>query len=160
MSPHRASDYPMAIRIRRGRRGDYGALAALCAWPMVEESPRRSIRLYRNVVSDLACDLYVADDDGAAVGVIAVSYTRVLALGGQRATLEELVVREDRRGEGLGLKLVDFVVRRAIKRGARAFEARPADPGAERFLGRAGFEPSGARYRFALPAAGPSADGR
>jgi len=136
----------MEIRIRRGRRTDYEALSALGSWPRVDESPARSIRLFRHVVSDLAYDLYVAEDGEMPVGLVAVSYVRELALGGQRATLEQLIVHPERRGTGIGKLLLDFVLRRAAKRGARAFEARPADEAAERFLGHAGFRPSGARY--------------
>ncbi|MGH7822090.1 MAG: GNAT family N-acetyltransferase, partial [Candidatus Binatia bacterium] len=92
----------MEIRIRRVRRTDFETLCALGAWPGVDGSLRRSIRLFRNTIADLAYDLYVAEEGGEAVGVVTVSYVRVLGLGGQRATLEELVVRPDRRGAGIG----------------------------------------------------------
>lgn len=138
------------LRIRRGRRTDFAALSALCAWPGVDESPRRSIRLYRNVISDLAYDLYVADEGGSPVGVVVVSYARVLALGGQRAILEEVVVRPDCRGRGLGRSLVAFVLRRARRRGVRVFEAHPQDESAERFLDAAGFHRVGARFEKPL----------
>jgi ribosomal protein S18 acetylase RimI-like enzyme len=136
----------MEIRIRRARRTDHAALAALCGWPTVDDSPARSLRLFRKVVSDLACDLYVAEEGERPIGLVAVSYVRVLALGGQRATLEELVVHPERRLGGVGRRLVEFVVRRALRRGACAFEARPADEAAERFLDRLGFRPCGRRY--------------
>ena len=150
LSASEASAPRPSIRIRRGRRTDYDELSALCGWPGVDQSSRRSIRLFRNVVSDLAYDIYVADDNGSPVGMVAVSYARVLALGGQRATLEDVVVRPDRRGAGLGRRLIEFVLRRAVKRGARVFEAHPRDDSAERFLGRTGFHPSGRRYERSL----------
>jgi GNAT superfamily N-acetyltransferase len=140
----------MEIHIRRGRRADYEVLATLCAWPMVERSPARSTRLFRHTVSDLAYDLYVADDGGTLVGVVAVSYVRALPLGGQRATLEELVVRPDRRGAGLGRRLLEFAIARARRRGARAFEARPTDEAAVRFLDRVGLRPDAPRYWCSL----------
>ena len=140
----------MEIHIRRGRRTDYEALSALCAWPMVEQNPARSTRLFRNTVSDLAYDLYVADDGGTPVGMVAVSYVRVLSLGGQRATLEELVVRPDRRGAGIGRRLLEFAIGRARRRGVRAFEARPADEAAERFLDHVGLRAGGPRYARSL----------
>lgn len=145
-----ASEASPSIHIRRGRRTDYEELLALCGWPGVDQSSRRSIRLFRNVVSDLAYDVYVADENGSPVGMVAVSYARVLALGGQRATIEEVVVRSDRRGVGLGRRLIEFVLRRAVKRGVRVFEAHPEDDSAERFLGRAGFHPAGRRYERSL----------
>jgi ribosomal protein S18 acetylase RimI-like enzyme len=140
----------MEIHIRRGRRADFEALSALCAWPMVEQSPARSTRLFRNTVSDLAYDLYVADDGGTPVGMVAVSYVRVLSLGGHRATLEELVVRPDRRRAGLGRRLLEFAIGRARRRGARTFEARPNDDAAERFLDHVGFRPGAPRYSLSL----------
>jgi GNAT superfamily N-acetyltransferase len=140
----------MEIHIRRGRRTDYEALSAFCAWPMVEQSAARSIRLFRNTVSDLAYDLYVADDGGTPVGMVAVSYVRAPALGGQRATLEELVVRPDHRGAGIGKRLLEFAIGRARRRGARAFEARPVDEAAERFLEEVGFRAGRPRYARSL----------
>jgi GNAT superfamily N-acetyltransferase len=140
----------MEIHIRRGRRTDYEALSALCAWPTVEQSAARSTRLFRNTVSDLAYDLYVAEDGGTPVGMVAVSYVRALPLGGQRATLEELVVRPDRRGAGIGRRLLEFAIGRARRRGARAFEARPGDAAAERFLDQVGFRAGGPRYARSL----------
>lgn len=137
----------MTVRIRRGRRTDYEALALLGDWPGVDESPRRSVRLYRNVLADLAYDLYVADDDGTPVGMIAVSYTRVLALGGQRARLEEIAVRPDRRRSGVGRELVEFASRRATKRRARAFDAFAAEADVVGFLEHVGFEPAEHGYR-------------
>ncbi len=136
----------MAIHIRRGRRTDFADLSELAGWPGVEGSSARSVRLFRRVISDLAYDLYVADEDGRAVGVVAVSYVRALPLGGQRAMLEELIVRPGRRRSGIGRELLEFVFRRAVKRGALAFEARPNGEEAERFLDRTGFRPSGKRY--------------
>jgi GNAT superfamily N-acetyltransferase len=140
----------MDIRIRRGRRKDYPALAALCAWPQRDGSPARSMRLFRHTVADLAYDLYVAEDGDRPIGVVAVSYVRVLRLGGQRATLEEIYVAPERRGSGVGRRLLDFAVGRAEGRGARAFEARPTDEACERFLGHVGFEPAGSRYSRTL----------
>ena len=136
----------MDIRIRRGRRTDYSALSALCGWPAADASPTHALRRFRRVVADLAYDLYVAEDDGSAVGMVAVSYVRSLPLGGQRATLEQLVVHAERRRTGIGRRLLEFAIGRALRRGARAFEARPGDEDAARFLDHLGFRPSGVRY--------------
>src|SRR5262245_43263901 len=133
----------MEIHIRRGRRTDYAALAALCTWPATEGNLPR---LFRRTVADLGYDLYVAEEEGRAIGMVAVSYVRALALGGQRATLEELVVDPRRRGTGVGRQLVEFAFRRARRRGARACEARSPDEAAGRFLERVGFRPCGALY--------------
>ena len=138
------------VHIRRARRTDYDALAAIGGWGRVDGSERRTLRLFRNLVADQAYDLYVAEDDGERVGVGAVSYVRVLALAGQRATLEEVSVREDRRRAGIGRALVEFLRERAIRRGARRFEAGAADAGGEAFLRAVGFERVGERFERML----------
>jgi ribosomal protein S18 acetylase RimI-like enzyme len=142
----------MDIRIRRGRRTDYAALAALGGWPSVDGHPPRSVRLFRRVVSDLAYDLYVAEGGERIVGLVAMSYVRVLPLGGQRARLEELVVSREHRGLGVGRKLVDVALRRARKRGVRVIEARANDDGSGRFLDHVGFRAQGRSYEIAVPA--------
>lgn len=142
----------MPIRIRRARRGDYEALARLAGWPEVAGGERRTLRLFRNVVADQAYDLYVAEDAGDVVGVGAVSYARVLALGGQRAMLEEVVVRADRRRGGLGRALVEHLAARARRRAARALEAAPRGDDGEAFLRALGFDADG--RRFARPLGG------
>jgi len=138
----------MAIRIRRGRRTDYAALAALGAWPRIEGGPARSLRLFRRVAADLAYDLYVAQTGERVVGLVAVSYVRALALGGQRATLEQLVVDPGHRGRGIGRRLLEFVLARAERRGVVVIEARPEDEIAERFLEHLEFRPRGRRYAW------------
>ncbi len=130
-----------------GRRTDYAVLAALCSWPATGGS---SPRLFRRAIADLAYDLYVAEETGRAIGMVAVSYVRALALGGQRATLEELFVDPAKRQAGVGRRLAEFAIRRARRRGARAFEARSSDEAAGRFLERLGFRTCGTRYARAL----------
>jgi GNAT superfamily N-acetyltransferase len=148
----------MEIHIRRGRRTDYEALAALCAWPSEGDRPHAARRRFRRTISDLGYDLYVAEARGEPVGIVAVSYVRNLALGGLRATLEELRVRADRRGAGIGRRLLTFAIERARRRGALRFEARPEDEGAERFLDRFGLARTGGRHgRELSPASGDPA---
>lgn len=132
----------MEIRIRRARRTDFDALAALL--DRGDVSPRAK-RMFRNVVADLAYDLYVAEAEGALAGVVGVSYVRSLSLGGQRATLEELFVAPSRRGARVGARLLAFATDRVRTRGARAFVACPADRDGERFLEHAGFVARGSR---------------
>jgi ribosomal protein S18 acetylase RimI-like enzyme len=138
------------LHIRRARRADFETLAALAGWPGVGQSERRTLRLFRNVVGDQAYDLYVAEDEGETIAVGAVSYVRVLGLGGQRATLEQVAVRSDRRRGGVGRELVEFLRRRAERRGAQSFEAAPLDAAGESFLRALAFERAGERFRRAL----------
>ncbi|MGH7804003.1 MAG: GNAT family N-acetyltransferase [Candidatus Binatia bacterium] len=140
------------VHIRRARRDDFESLAALTGWPDVAGSERRTIRLFRNILADQAYDLYVAEDAGETIGVGAVSYVRVLGLGGQRATLEDVTVRPDRRRRGVGRALVEFLRLRGSRRGARSFEAAASDAAAESFLRAVGFERAGDRFHRELGA--------
>src|SRR4051794_22267514 len=117
----------MEMHIRRSRRTDHAALATLGGWRTVDGAPARSVRLFRRVVADQAYDLYVAAEAERIIGVVAVSYVRVLALGGQRAVVEELFVAREHRGRGVARKLLEFALRRAEKRGVRTIEARASD---------------------------------
>lgn len=81
----------MEFRIRRARWTDYRGLATLAGWPGVDGDERRSIRLFRKVVADLGCDPYVAESPSGVVGFVSVHYTRVIALGGSSASIEDLV---------------------------------------------------------------------
>ena len=142
----------MEIRIRRARRTDYAALAALGDWPSVDGHAARSVRMFRRVVSDLAYDLYVAEVGERIVGLVAVSYVRVLPLGGQRARLEEVIVDREHRGLGIGGKLMDVALRRARKRGVRMIEARANDESSGRFLDHVGFRAQGRSYEMSMQA--------
>jgi len=64
----------------------------------------------------------VAEDDGACVGVAYVSLLWALEHGGQAAWLEELYVVPDRRGSGLGARLLEAVLAAARGAGCAAID--------------------------------------
>lgn len=132
----------MDVRIRRVRRADHDALARLLGWS--EISPRTK-RMFRRIVADLAYDFYVAESEGTIAGVVAVSYVRSLTLGGQRATLEELLVDPRARRAGVGARLLAFAIERAQQREARELVAVPLDEVGAGLLAHAGFAPGGTR---------------
>lgn len=132
----------MGTRIRRARRSDYMALAPLVRLPFADG---RSVRLFRKVVADLGCDPYVLEDEAGLAGFVSVSYARVLALGGKRATVEELAVRP-----GVSpAALLEHALMRASRRGAR--ELRVLDGLVERtMLEGAGFAREPGAWGLAL----------
>ena len=130
-----AGGAPITRRLPRFARGRWSS-----------RTPHDPYDCFAATVSDLAYDLYVAYDGGTPIGMVAVSYVRALPLGGQRAMLEELVVHPGRRGRGSAGGFSSSRSRRARRRGVRAFEARPTDEAAERFLDHVGFRAGGRRY--------------
>ncbi|HUI24629.1 MAG TPA: hypothetical protein VL403_00995, partial [Candidatus Kryptonia bacterium] len=81
------------IRIRRGRRTDFGAVMGLLAGNAAAVPPpdRASLRRFRQLVADLGGDFYLATMDERVVGVAHVTYARQLA-SAPLATLATLVV--------------------------------------------------------------------
>ena len=105
------------IRIRRGRRTDFGAVMELLAGSGAAMPPpdRATLRRFRQLVADLGADLYVATIDERVVGVVHVTYARQLAAA-PRATLATLAVDESARRRGVGRALLQFVAERARRR--------------------------------------------
>ncbi|HUE30502.1 MAG TPA: hypothetical protein VMR79_06490 [Verrucomicrobiae bacterium] len=105
-----------AVRVRRGRRHDLGAVQALLAAPAGD----RLARVFRRILADLGTDLYVAEDErGEIVGLVSVLYARSLARGGRSALLDGARAR----GPALLAELVAFAEERARKRGCRRLAA-------------------------------------
>jgi ribosomal protein S18 acetylase RimI-like enzyme len=62
------------------------------------------------------------DDDSPPAGVVQLRYRHALWWAAEDCTLEDLFVREDARGSGLGRALVEATVARAHERGCRRIE--------------------------------------
>jgi hypothetical protein len=103
-----------AVRLRRGRRRDLPRLEGVLGAGAVA----RLARVWRRLLADLGCDVYVAEEPGGAiVGVVAITYSRSLLRGGPAALLDGARALE--AGSGLLDGLVAFAEQRARKRGCR-----------------------------------------
>lgn len=100
------------------------------------EAPLRA--LIRGPELGLVC---LAERGDAALGYAIVTWGFDLEWSGRDAFLTELYVRPDRRGEGLGARLLDEALALARDRGARAIHlvVRHDNAGARRIYERAGF---------------------
>lgn len=107
------SDLPR-ITIRRARRTDFGAVAALAG--ASERPSRRELRRFRSVVADLGCDFYLAVLAEAVVGYVHVSYVRQL-FASPRARIEELQASPGPREREIRESLLRFARERALRRG-------------------------------------------
>jgi ribosomal protein S18 acetylase RimI-like enzyme len=93
------------------------------------------------VVSSPATDLFIAiDDTGTVVGMATLVTFRIPT--GMRAWIEDVVVDDAARGQGVGEALTQAMVARAAELGCRTVDltSRPSREAANRLYKRAGFE--------------------
>jgi N-acetylglutamate synthase-like GNAT family acetyltransferase len=128
-----------ALKIRRGRRGDFAPVMRLLG---VEDRPadRRTLRRFRHIVADLGADLYVAELGGRVVGVIHATYARQLA-GAQTGRIERVAADPVHRDREVERHLLDFIVARARKRECAALTCVPPTSAATALARDAGFAP-------------------
>lgn len=97
--------------------------------------------------------LAVADDDGEVIGTVQVTFMAGLSHRGMlRADIEAVRVRSDRRGTGLGTRLIAWCIEQARERGCGMVQltsnASRAD--AHRFYERLGFTASHTGFKLRL----------
>jgi ribosomal protein S18 acetylase RimI-like enzyme len=106
------------------------------------------------IVDSPATDLLVAyDDDGMIVGSLTLALFRIPT--GLRAWIEDVVVDEAARGQGVGEALNRAALDRAREAGATTVDltSRPSREAANRLYQRLGFEPRETNvYRITLSA--------
>lgn len=144
---------------REARREDVPAIVALLAADSLGAGREVAAgdTAYDRAFDEIAADprnlLIVADDDGAVVGCVQVTYIPGLSRrGAERALLEGVRVRADRRGRGLGRELIAWCVDAARERGCALVQLttdkRRAD--AHRFYERLGFVASHEGMKLSL----------
>jgi len=133
------------------------AIIALLAAQLHEHAiPLARELLADSVAAALADDsravILVARDGTRPVGVAFVSFQSSVERGGRIAWLEELYVLPDRRGNGIGSRLVQATLVVARERGCRSveLEVESSHARAAHLYRRAGFEPL-PRVHWALP---------
>jgi ribosomal protein S18 acetylase RimI-like enzyme len=95
-------------------------------------------------VAEIARDttlLVARGDDGAIVGTLTLVLTRMPT--GFKGRIEDVIVDEAARGQGIGERLTEDAMRRAAEAGVRSVEltSSPAREAANRLYRRLGFEP-------------------
>jgi ribosomal protein S18 acetylase RimI-like enzyme len=93
-----------------------------------------------DIVSSPATDLFIAIDDGGTIIGTATLVTFRIPTG-MRAWIEDVVVDEAGRGQGVGTALTEVMVERAQELGCRTVDltSRPSRESANRMYQRAGF---------------------
>jgi len=88
--------------------------------------------------------ILAARDGGAVVGMVNLLFTVSTAEGARVMLLEDMVVRPDHRGQGVGLKLIESAIARATEEGCARITLLTDEDNtqAQWFYGRAGFRRS------------------
>lgn len=142
-----------AISFRSARSSDLEAIIVLLADDALgarRERPAEPLtETYRRAFEAIAADpnneLIVAEDDGAVVAVLQLTFIPGLTRrGGWRAQIEGVRVASTHRSTGLGSRLVEHAVARARSRRCILVQLTTdkSRPGAIRFYKRLGFTAS------------------
>lgn len=151
----------MTPSLRIATSADIGAILELFNGGRPPGSPALSVTpdnpkvraAFASIDADPNHELYVAELDGAVVGVFQLMVLPTLTRGGLlRAELESLHVRADLRGRGIGGRMVAFAAERARARGCGQVQltSNKARTDAHRFYERAGFARSHEGFKLAL----------
>lgn len=123
---------------------------------VVADSPDEDyMRAFRQIDNNPSHRLVVAEDRGEVVATLQLSFLPHLVLhGGERAQIEAVRVRADRRGSGLGEALFAWAINEARGRGCRLVQltTNATRPDARRFYERVGFQASHIGMKLTLDA--------
>jgi ribosomal protein S18 acetylase RimI-like enzyme len=117
--------------------------------PQLSAAPAPDAALVEELISSASSTVVVAHAEGKLLGVLVLAVFPTLT--GRRAWIEDVVVDEAARGQGVGAALVREALRLAADADVRSVEltSRPSRTAANRLYRRLGFEPRETTvYRF------------
>jgi len=97
--------------------------------------------------------LVVIEQDGAIVGTIQISFLPGLANNGRwRGQLENVHIRADKRGQGLGTRMIEWAIARCHEKGCGVVQltSNKLRGNAHRFYEQLGFEKSHEGFKLKL----------
>ena len=95
--------------------------------------------------------VFLAEEDGTALGLLTLSYPAAIRCGGIYSCIEELIVIEQARGKGVGGALLEASIERATARGCYELQVnRPSELGLPVYL-RHGWKDAGKCLLLSLP---------
>lgn len=133
---------------RKAVQTDLPAIVGLLADDVLGKARDAAVvdQRYERAFADIDADprnvLVVADDDGAVVGCMQLTYIPGLGRhGAERALIEAVRVRSDRRGRGIGGALTKWAIEQARSRGCGLVQltSDKSRTDAHRFYARLGF---------------------
>jgi len=130
---------------------DRGRDAAACAEMMLSTEPWITLRLTREnalaTIYDSAKEVYAARDARGVAGFVIIDMRGLM-----RGYIQTVCVRADRRGEGVGSRLVRFAEDRIFRESPNVFICVSSfNPDARRLYERLGFEQVGTLRELIVP---------
>jgi GNAT superfamily N-acetyltransferase len=104
---------PMGVTVRRARPGDASYVFALVEQLGYAPEHRGFDETFAQVVRHPEAAVFVATEGMKVIGYLAMSHRPQIRLGGRAAAIDELVVDDKRRGEGVGTALLDAAISHA-----------------------------------------------
>jgi N-acetylglutamate synthase-like GNAT family acetyltransferase len=110
---------PAGVTVRRARPGDASPVFALVEQLGYAPDHRGFDETFAQVVRHPEAAVFVAQEGLRVIGYLALSHRPQIRLGGRAAYIDELVIDERRRGEGLGTALLEAALAHARGLGCR-----------------------------------------
>lgn len=110
-------------------------------------------RAFAAITEDPRNEMLVLEEDGELVGCLQLTYVPGLGQGGrERALVEAVRIRADRRGGGLGARLMELAADRARERGCGLMQltSNKRRTAAHRFYERLGYARSHEGFKLPL----------
>lgn len=132
---------------------DEDPAAAGAGAPAPEPVSEAHERAFAAIEADARNEMLVLEEDGAVVGCLQLTYIPGLGQGGRdRALVEAVRIRADRRSGGLGARLMELAADRARERGCGLMQltSNKRRGAAHRFYERLGFARSHEGFKLPL----------
>jgi len=149
-----------SVTFRPARSGDLAVIIALLSDDKLgvnRESFEDNSQAYEQAFAEIDGDpnnmIYVAEDDGRVIGCLQVTFIANLSFkGGRRALVEAVRVADSHQGQGLGKRLMEYVIDLARQRGCRLVQLTSNKDRADavRFYEQLGFQPSHVGFKLYL----------
>lgn len=110
MTPHAVNKLPAGVLVRRARPGDAAQVLALVEQLGYSPEKRSYDETFATVVRHPEAAVFIAAEGPRVIGYLALSQRPQIRLGGRAAVIDELVVEETRRGEGIGSALLTTAI--------------------------------------------------
>ncbi|WNI25454.1 GNAT family N-acetyltransferase [Streptomyces sp. ITFR-16] len=147
------------MQLRTATRPDLSAVLALLADEDAVVDPASVVvdeayeKAFADITADARNEILVLEDGGTVVGCLQATYIPGLGRhGAERALIEAVRVRADRRGGGLGRQLMERAVERARLRGCSLVQltSNRSRKDAHRFYASLGFAASHEGFKLTL----------
>lgn len=148
------------VIFRTARSNDLASIISMLADDKLganRESLERSQQAYEQAFSEIDSDpnnfVYVAEDDGAVIGCLQVTFIANLSFeGGRRALIEAVRVADSHQGQGLGKRLMQYAIDLARERSCKIVQLTSNNQrqDAIRFYEQLGFQPTHVGFKLYL----------